>query len=384
MPPKSRLPKTRRPRSLGRTDAAASIRQAQPELPAPQDIIIKHHIHETLGASDHAKEISLAVIITHHNYAHVVKRAIDSVLCQTHEAIELVIVDDASDEANFRQLRKIVEAAADPRIRLVRLAKNVGQTAAMLIGLDKTSSDFVAYLDPDDFYEPTFAELMLRAHLNPRMAAPLVACEMGLYKVGGGKVASSQTGFVDRMVTEGRLDDVKWSYANFGFSHYFPAVSTGWFWAATSSLVFRRDALEFLRVKGPMEPGLRKICGDGFLVYGAHMLGGTLFVHETLSWRGIHSANAVLPSRFLGGTQTMTKPAWSDTAAKDFFLTNHEKARAFVIRTLLRNGAAEYFQPSQLGEVVSTHLNSKELSQLCQDDEHVRKLMWRYGSNAPA
>ena len=40
MPPKSRLPKTRRPRSLGRTDAAASIRQAQPELPAPQDIII--------------------------------------------------------------------------------------------------------------------------------------------------------------------------------------------------------------------------------------------------------------------------------------------------------------------------------------------------------
>ena len=331
---------------------------------------------------DRVENVKLSVIITHHNYSEVVGRAIDSVLTQSHQRLELVIVDDASEASHRRRLERIVAAAGDRRLKLVSLKANVGQTAAMLIGLDQTDADFVCYLDPDDYYAPDFAEKMLRAHLNPRKPASVTACEMGLYKVGGGIVSLSQTGFIDKVTSEGRFEEIQWSLAKFGYSQYFPAMSTGWIWAATSSMVFRRDALEFLRLKGPMEPALRRICGDGYLVYGAHMLGGTLFVHETLSWRGIHSGNAVLPPRYLGGGQQMQKQVWADATAKDFFYTNYDKLLRFVIKTIVNNGAADYFQPSQLGEVISTHLNSRELSQLCAEDEAVRNLMWKYGSNA--
>ena len=331
--------------------------------------------------ADHVAETKLTVVITHYNYSNVVGTAIESVLNQTHKNIELLIIDDASDQRHFRQLSKIVAAADDRRIQLIRLAENAGQTAAMLMALDKSDSDFIAYLDPDDYYEPDFAATMLRAHFNPRKPASVAACEMGLYRIGGGKVALSQTDFLERTVSEGRYDEVKWNLENFGYSHFYPAVNTGWLWSATSSLMFRRDALEFLRHSGSSEPALRKICGDGLLVYGAHMLGGTLFVHETLSWRGMHAGNAVLPMRFLGGGQQMQRQVWVDAAAKDFFYTNYDKLLRFVIKTLLSNGAADYFQPSQLGEVISTHLNSKELSNLCAEDENVRALMWKYGSN---
>lgn len=330
---------------------------------------------------DHVAETKLTVVITHHNYSHVVGTAIDSVLSQTHKNIELLIIDDASDQRHVRQLSKIVSVADDRRIQLIRLTENVGQTAAMLMALDRCDSDFIAYLDPDDYYAPDFARTMLKAHFNPRKPASVAACEMGLYRIGGGKVSLTQTDFLERAVNEGRYDEVKWNLENFGYSHFYPAVNTGWLWSATSSLMFRRDALEFLRHSGSSEPALRRICGDGLLVYGAHMLGGTLFVHETLSWRGMHAGNAVLPMRFLGGGQQMQKQVWTDAAAKDFFYTNYDRLLRFVIKTLLSNGAADYFQPSQLGEVISTHLNSKELSSLCAEDENVRSLMWKFGSN---
>ncbi|MCA3572334.1 MAG: hypothetical protein IOC86_00345, partial [Aestuariivirga sp.] len=76
------------------------------------------------------------------------------------------------------------------------------------------------------------------------------------------------------------------------------------------------------------------------------------------------------------------KQIWADPVAKEFFYTNYEGLLKFAIKTLVGNGAPDYFQPSQLGEVIATHLNSKELSVLCQEDEAVRSLMWKFGSNA--
>jgi glycosyltransferase involved in cell wall biosynthesis len=336
----------------------------------------------TGGETAKLRDVKLSVVITHYNYTDVVGRAIASVLAQTHPRLELIIVDDASAESHYIKLKKIIADADDRRIRLIRLKENMGQFSAMLVGLKESEAEFISYLDPDDYLDPEFAEKMLTAHLNPRVSAPLAACEMGLYKVARGPVALSQTGFCDKMVNEGRYEEVNWSLRTFGYSHYFPPVNTGWLWAATSSLMFRRDALEFLKPTGPVEPALRRICGDGLLAYGAHMLGGTLFVHETLSWRGIHTENAVLPSRFLGSGQQFQKQVWADPVAKEFFYTNYDRLLKFAIKTLVGNGAPEYFQPSQLGEVIATHLNSKELSVLCQEDEAVRSLMWKFGSNA--
>jgi hypothetical protein len=53
-----------------------------------------------------------------------------------------------------------------------------------------------------------------------------------------------------------------------------------------------------------------------------------------------------------------------------------------AVRTPVENGAADYLQPSQLGEVITAHLSRKEMSALCQEEKSVRELMWKFGSNA--
>ena len=62
-------------------------------------------------------------------------------------AWELVIVDDGSDDATAHL---VAEAATeDPRVRLVRLARNFGQTAALQAGFDRSHGDVVVSMDGD-------------------------------------------------------------------------------------------------------------------------------------------------------------------------------------------------------------------------------------------
>jgi glycosyltransferase involved in cell wall biosynthesis len=70
--------------------------------------------------------------------------AIDSVLAQTVEDYECIVVDDASPVP--------VEVPRDPRIRLVRRAENGGPAAARNTGLKLAKCRYVVFLDDDDLY----------------------------------------------------------------------------------------------------------------------------------------------------------------------------------------------------------------------------------------
>src|SRR5262249_16788291 len=146
------------------------------------------------------------------------------------------------------------------------------------------SGDFISLLDPDDLYEPDFLETLLRAHINPFTIAAIAACEMGLFRVGKGILSRATTGFRRKAEERGSLREYEANLATAGFSKYYPPWEAGWHWATTSSLMFRRDALELIRpVSFPVDV---KLQGDSYCAHGAHFLGGTLFVDKLLSWRG--------------------------------------------------------------------------------------------------
>lgn len=73
-------------------------------------------------------------------------RAVRSVLDQTHGDLQLLLVDDASSEDHSAVLAEI----DDPRLSLVRLARNVGASAARNEGLGRSGTDLVAFMDSDD------------------------------------------------------------------------------------------------------------------------------------------------------------------------------------------------------------------------------------------
>ncbi len=96
--------------------------------------------------------------------------AIESILAQSVQDLEVIVVDDASTDETARVVMRF------PRVRYVRRAQNGGQAAARNDGARLATGEFLAFLDQDDLWEPTFLEetlAILRAHPE----AALVHCD---------------------------------------------------------------------------------------------------------------------------------------------------------------------------------------------------------------
>lgn len=92
------------------------------------------------------KEPTVSVIITTHNRDSLVGRAIDSVLAQTFEDFELIVVDDASADNTTEVLRYYT----DLRVKNLRNSKRLGGPTSRNRGISEAKGQFIAFLDDDD------------------------------------------------------------------------------------------------------------------------------------------------------------------------------------------------------------------------------------------
>ncbi|MEN8169039.1 MAG: glycosyltransferase [Pseudomonadota bacterium] len=88
----------------------------------------------------------VSVIIPTYNRAHLLERAVMSVLNQTYQDLELLVVDDASTDDTMGVISKI----NDSRIRYIRHAVNKGGSAARNTGIKESRGRFIAFQDSDD------------------------------------------------------------------------------------------------------------------------------------------------------------------------------------------------------------------------------------------
>lgn len=88
----------------------------------------------------------VTVIIPTHNRAHVIRRALHSVLHQTYGNLEVIVVDDASTD----NTGETVASSQDPRIIYLRHETRKGASAARNTGIRAASGDFIAFQDSDD------------------------------------------------------------------------------------------------------------------------------------------------------------------------------------------------------------------------------------------
>jgi succinoglycan biosynthesis protein ExoO len=100
---------------------------------------------------DAAPDISFSVVIPLFNKAPHIRRAIDSVIAQTHPAHEVIVIDDGSTDGGVELLTPCVHG-----IRLLRRDKpGPGGYAARNLGIHAAQSDWIAFLDADDEWHPT-------------------------------------------------------------------------------------------------------------------------------------------------------------------------------------------------------------------------------------
>ncbi len=94
------------------------------------------------------------VVITSYNKGKLLKKAINSVLGQTLQDVQLIVVDDRSDDP---ETIKVLNEISN-NVHLIKLDKNRGVSAARNEGIKKADSEYICCLDGDDYLEPTYLE----------------------------------------------------------------------------------------------------------------------------------------------------------------------------------------------------------------------------------
>lgn len=106
-------------------------------------------------------ETSLVSIITpSFNSDKFIAETIRSVLNQTHQNWEMIIVDDCSIDTTISIIEQYV--INDSRIRFFQLEKNSGAGIARELALSKANGDYISFLDADDLWKPLKLEKQLQ------------------------------------------------------------------------------------------------------------------------------------------------------------------------------------------------------------------------------
>jgi glycosyltransferase involved in cell wall biosynthesis len=106
----------------------------------------------------------VTVVIPLYNREDTIGRALISVINQTYQDIEIIIVDDCSDDRSV----EIVESFNDSRLHIIKLNSNVGASSARNIGINAAKGELIAFQDSDDEWYPEKLSIQIQALLDTK------------------------------------------------------------------------------------------------------------------------------------------------------------------------------------------------------------------------
>ena len=279
-----------------------------------------------------------SIVVTHYNYSHLIRDALLSLLDQTYDNWECVVVDDCSSEDERRRLQTIIQGLSVPRIRIIQNNKQLGQIPTFFAGVAATSGEFVSPLDPDDRLDPSYLAEMVKAHLNESVFCSVVSCEEQLFSVEAALVTGTWKGRLTARERRGNAPmllakDGDWSLT------FFPFKRRQWLWSSSSGIMVRRSALNLLVPKNTISYSAL----DAYLANGAHFLGGTLFYSRPLVYRGIHATNTYQPEKIVSMQQRSGRLGWQ---------TRVPECKRAVVEAMFHNGVERWFTESFLAEML--------------------------------
>ena len=95
----------------------------------------------------------VSIVVPIYNTEKYLKKCLDSIINQTYENLEIILVDDGSTDNSG----KIIDdyAKKDSRIKAIH-QKNAGQSTARNNGIKKATGKYISFIDGDDEIKPTF------------------------------------------------------------------------------------------------------------------------------------------------------------------------------------------------------------------------------------
>lgn len=114
----------------------------------------------------------ISIIVPTFNRAKTISRSIDSILCQTYDNLEIVIVEDGSTDETM----EVLEKYEDKRLRMVYHEFNKGVTAAKNTGLNNIRGEWFTFLDSDDEMVPDALAIMMKIPLEKDASVTAISC----------------------------------------------------------------------------------------------------------------------------------------------------------------------------------------------------------------
>ena len=102
----------------------------------------------------------ISVIIPLYNSEHLIKETLASVLSQTYQNIEVLVVDDCSTDSSYAIVEEL--AKKDNRIKLFKNEVNSGAAVSRNVGLKNSTGRYIAYVDADDLWKEDKLEKQIK------------------------------------------------------------------------------------------------------------------------------------------------------------------------------------------------------------------------------
>jgi len=133
----------------------------------------------------------ISIVIPCYNDAQYIAQSVISALNQTYSLIEVIVVDDGSNDETKRVLKNL-----EHKISKLITQENSGQSKARNVGIEAAIGNYILVLDSDDYFEPTFCEKAI-AVFTSNLNCKLVSCQanlisdinkVSLFKPAGGNI----------------------------------------------------------------------------------------------------------------------------------------------------------------------------------------------------
>lgn len=269
---------------------------------------------------------TVSVVIPTYNEAGVLQRSIDSVLDQTYEDIELLVVDDGSTD----ETAAVVRSYDDDRISYLAHGTNRGASTARNTGIEAATGEYIAFLDADDEWYPRKLEHQV-AELSARPASWVaVYCGVEL-------VSADEEGLLDEWLPRSwtRLDETEGAEGGKGLIK--DVLLDRLHTSAGSTLLVRREVVEAI---DGFDESFDRFQDSEFLIRVLRQ-GQLAYVDETLVARhdtgrpdaeSIEAADEAYLEKFDETVTELERQGYDIRGTHDYFL------------------AKFYFQEGELGE----------------------------------
>ena len=115
----------------------------------------------------------ISVIVAVYNTEKYVERCLNSLLNQTYQNLEIIVVEDGSIDNSKKVLKKYAD---NKKIKIIYNKKNSGLSYSRNVGLENVTGDYIGYIDSDDYVDLDYYEKLMHAIIDNK--ADIAICDM--------------------------------------------------------------------------------------------------------------------------------------------------------------------------------------------------------------